>query len=527
MAVTPTSLERLSPEHRAEVEKGSGVSPEMVEGRYFTVTTAETRTLGFSKEQAGAGWVVRLSFPTGEVSYQLKRDRPRVVEEDNKLKAVKYETPSGHPCIVDVHPANVARLLDVSEDLWIVEGAKKGDCVASRGRLALVLAGVWNWGKKREEGGVKYGRPELLPDWYAIPLEGRRVFIAFDGDYREKRGVALAIMRLAERLTEQGAHVYIIGLPGGETSPGKGLDTSPGKGLDDYVVAGGDLEELVAAAKPYQACDFTPYVATQDQRVWNIVATVEERMGLDTWKGKAAKTDHSLLRALLELAMERGKFVEGPHVSVLVSTRGLQQRAGIGSRTTLTKADRRLQERGYIGKEPGDPGQGKANIYRINPTKLNHYIGEDIKGPPREPMTGSVLESYVPHLRHGGAVAPPSREELLPERGPNSPMSALGKNTELALHRLHSWGGTATVRDLAQACGVGDPSTLRKRVLEGLAEVGIVELDKKGTHRAKVRLASDWRERLDTCPEMDGELSAAIRQAVRHREAREAFYYPP
>ena len=132
----------------------------------------------------------------------------------------------------------------------------------------------------------------------------------------------------------------------------------------------------------------------------------------------------------------------------------------------------------------------------------------------------------MPHLRYG-AVAPPSREELLPERGSNSPMSALGKNTELALHRLHSWGGTATVSDLARACGVGDPSTLRKRVLEKLAEVGIVELDKKGTRRATVRLAPGWRERLDTCLEMDGELSAARQQAVRHREAREAFYYPP
>jgi len=116
-AVTPTSLSQLSIEHRAEVEKGSGVPTEMVEGRYFTVTAAENRTLGFSKEQAGAGWAVRLSSATGEVSYQLKRDSPRQVEEDGKVKAVKYETPSGHACIVDVHPANAARLLDISEAL--------------------------------------------------------------------------------------------------------------------------------------------------------------------------------------------------------------------------------------------------------------------------------------------------------------------------------------------------------------------------------------------------------------------------
>ena len=68
---------------------------------------------------------------------------------------------------------------------------------------------------------------------------------------------------------------------------------------------------------------------------------------------------------------------------------------------------------------------------------------------------------------------------------------------------------------------------MSKRVLVKLAEAGIVELDKKGTHRARVRLAPDWRERLDTCLELDGELSAARQQAVRHREAREAFYSSP
>ena len=68
--VTPTSLRQLSIEHRAEVERGSGVSPDMVEGRYFTVTAAEAHTLGFSKEQAGAGWTVR---PTGRVSWTSRR----------------------------------------------------------------------------------------------------------------------------------------------------------------------------------------------------------------------------------------------------------------------------------------------------------------------------------------------------------------------------------------------------------------------------------------------------------------------
>jgi Domain of unknown function (DUF3854) len=209
-----------SEEHRREIVEGSGVHPSRVEGRYFTVTAEEARSLGFSKQQARAGWVVELVSPTGDVFHQLKPDHPRVDKKANQIKPIKYETPAGHSPHIGVHRSDLRRLQDVSVDLWVVEGAKKADCAASRGRLTITLTGVWNWGKKRKRGGAKCGRPELLPDWDFIPLEGRKVYIAFDADYREKRSVALAKMRLAERLTERGAHVYIIDLPGPDERPG-------------------------------------------------------------------------------------------------------------------------------------------------------------------------------------------------------------------------------------------------------------------------------------------------------------------
>jgi hypothetical protein len=388
----------------------------------------------------------------------------------------------------------------------VVEGAKKGDCVRGRGWLSLVLSGVWNWGKKRKRGGVKYGRPELLFDWDAVPLEGRRVYIAFDADYREKRNVAKAMMRLAERLTERGADVYIISLPG------------PEKGLDDYAVAGGDLDNLKRTARPYQACDFTPYVATEDRRVLEVVELVRRQMDREAWEGKAGKTDHSHLRAHLEIALERGRWTE-IGVEFIAPTREVQQRAGIGSRATLGKSDARLEERGYICKTSGDRAKGKANRYLLKPPKLNHVIGEGGGEVTTCSTTGSVPSDFVPHLRW---PAPPPPEEE-PNKGSKTPMLALGKAAELALYLLASWGGRATVRDLATAAGSSDPSKFRERVLEDLAEFGVVGLSEKGKHTADVSLSPDWRSRLDERRRHGGELSAARRQAVKHRESREAY----
>jgi hypothetical protein len=96
---------QLSPKHRREIVEGSGVSPELVEGRYFTAAAEQARGLGFSDKQARDGWAVELVSPTGEVSYQLKPDTPRVLMG----KPVKYETRAGHDIVIDVHPRNHSR----------------------------------------------------------------------------------------------------------------------------------------------------------------------------------------------------------------------------------------------------------------------------------------------------------------------------------------------------------------------------------------------------------------------------------
>ena len=93
---------------------------------------------------------------------------------------------------------------------------------------------------------------------------------------------------------------------------------------------------------------------------------------------------------------------------------------------------------------------------------------------------------------------------------------------------LCSWGGSATIRDLAAVCGMGDTTDFRNRYLEELAELGIVELSEEGSRgeKAIVRLTEEWRRRFDERREMGGELSASRRQAAKHRRDKEGFYTP-
>lgn len=344
----PNEIARLSKDHYAEIVEGSGVDPRLLAGTFQTVTAEDAKALGFSDKQARAGWVTQMVTPDGEAFYQLKPDTPRVVLKNGKYRPVKYETPARHDNHVGTLVGMVPYLRQVEEPFWIVEGAKKAASLITQGILALVLTGVWNWGKKRG----KYSRPELLPDWDDIPLEGRKVYICFDADFREKRGVGLAMKGLAERLTERGAHVYLIWLPG------------PEKGIDDRIVAGGDVWQLQEEASPYQAGDLTPYIATKDRAVRDAVAAVDKRMSSDTWHSKAAKTDHSLLRAHLEIALERGQ-VDGSDVVYRVGMRELQERAAIGSNRTIGRSHARLDERDYLSYEPGDAPKGIPNRYRL------------------------------------------------------------------------------------------------------------------------------------------------------------------
>ena len=95
-----------------------------------------------------------------------------------------------------------------SIDLWITEGIKKGDALASHGLCAAALLGVWGFKGKNQDGGVTF-----LADFDYIALKGRKVIIAFDSDVSVKPEVKKAMERLGEHLRRKGANLYVVLCP--------------------------------------------------------------------------------------------------------------------------------------------------------------------------------------------------------------------------------------------------------------------------------------------------------------------------
>jgi putative DNA primase/helicase len=157
---------RLSPAHQRMLFEESCLSTSVaVERSYRTVASkADLAQLGFSKpQQRVPALVVPMYSPAGEhVTHQTRPDTPR---KNDKGKPIKYETPADSPIRLDVHPSQSERVREASVPLWITEGVKKADSLASRDQCVVGLQGVWCW----QKDGVP------LQDWEDVRLWGRSV----------------------------------------------------------------------------------------------------------------------------------------------------------------------------------------------------------------------------------------------------------------------------------------------------------------------------------------------------------------
>ncbi len=245
-------VDTLSPQHLIMLRDESGISDEVIQARgYRTVTDPkELEVLGFSPTQRRVpGLLLPLWTTDGHNSlYVYRPDNPRVLEEKRKgkrpdgtypNKVIKYEVPKGMGTRVDCPPACRPMLANPKTPLWITEGQKKADALASHGLCAIALLGVWNWKGKNEFGGIT-----VLADFDHIAWDSRQVRIVFDSDVMNKRQVRQALGRLTEVLQRRMAHVGTVYLAGG----------SNGKlGVDDWLAEGHtreELEALVEAPRP-------------------------------------------------------------------------------------------------------------------------------------------------------------------------------------------------------------------------------------------------------------------------------------
>ena len=241
-----TIRDRLEyPHHRQMLTRKSGISPIVIEERgYYTAKAkAELARLGFSERQRRVpALVVPMHSPAGElVTHQIRPDAPR---EDGDGKAIKYETPASSPIRLDVHPSQTKRVKDASVPLWITEGVKKADSLASRGQCTVSLQGVWCW----QKDGVP------LRDWEDIRLWGRSVCVIFDSDVTTNPKVQAALEGLVGFLRGRGALVGIVYLPDALGGRKQGVDDflASGKEVRDLepLIHQGLREDLLPAGKP-------------------------------------------------------------------------------------------------------------------------------------------------------------------------------------------------------------------------------------------------------------------------------------
>ena len=156
--------------------EASGIGDEAMNNRgYYTETNGQAlRRLGYSRDQCQTpclvipGW----GFKGKTRQYQIRPDRPRM----RKGHVLKYESPAGSKLQLDIPPGVRDSVLDVTTPLYLVEGVFKADAAAFRGLACVATLGVYGWGGDAES-------------WDAIPLNGRRVYIAFDSDVRVNKDV--------------------------------------------------------------------------------------------------------------------------------------------------------------------------------------------------------------------------------------------------------------------------------------------------------------------------------------------------
>jgi len=167
------------------------------------------------------GLFVPMYGPTGEyVTAQWKPGRPWA---NGNGKPQKYASRAGLGNRLDVHPLRVKELADPGRRLWITEGVKKADALASRGEVVVALTGVFNW---RSKLGT-------LGDWEDVPLKGREVVVCFDADTVHKPNVLRAMVRLGRWLKSKGVDRVLFLIVPAE------VNGTTVKGADDYLAAGG------------------------------------------------------------------------------------------------------------------------------------------------------------------------------------------------------------------------------------------------------------------------------------------------
>ena len=211
-------------DHHRDMLHASAIKDEVIEARgYRSVDADELEELGFSKWQCRMGLLIPHHGVGGEIrDPELRPDEPRIGKTSGK--AIKYESPYGSANFLDVNPLMAGEISKPRTVIFITEGAKKVDSLASHDITAIGLKGVWGWRGKNKDGGST-----TLPDWEELAIKGNRFVIAFDNDIFSNPMVNEAVRRLKQWLLYRKADsVRVLLLP---------HDGTEKMGVDDWLAS--------------------------------------------------------------------------------------------------------------------------------------------------------------------------------------------------------------------------------------------------------------------------------------------------
>src|SRR4030042_5275108 len=210
--------------HLTHLKEGSGITIDVIRERGYrsVLGKSELEKLGFTPAQQRSPGILipPWSVDGKEAGFQFRPDHPRTSSRD---KAVKYESPTGSSNRLAPPPRCQKAVGDPKTPLWITEGSKKADALASKGACAISVTGVWGFKGKNQFGGITF-----LADWDYIARKNRTVYLAFDSDIVTKEPVRKALEHLGEHIKRKGATVHVIQLPQ--------LECQSKTGIDDYLL---------------------------------------------------------------------------------------------------------------------------------------------------------------------------------------------------------------------------------------------------------------------------------------------------
>lgn len=147
------------------------------------------------------------------------------------LDKMKYSQPPGTSARLYM-PFKV-----IDGPIWICEGEKKTLAAHQAGLNAVGIGGVWSWMTK--------GEP--IDDLNSVTWQDREAVIIPDSDVWQRPDLLRAIYALGREVSDSGADVLIAMIPHGEKKIG----------LDDYLLAGGDIDDLETnrlQSRAFQSC---------------------------------------------------------------------------------------------------------------------------------------------------------------------------------------------------------------------------------------------------------------------------------